>query len=217
MGGRRPFPRRRVEAAPTTPLLQIGDLGIDVASYQGFPNWAAVADDGIRFAITKCSEGTNYLNPTFLHNWTGIRNAGLVRGAYHYARPDLGGPQAEAQSFFRKLGPLETDDILALDIETGNGNLREWVVAWLNECERLAGRKAYLYSGMWFMLPHGLVHADVAAASGGLWLAAYQPAPPLVPEPWGGSGQPFIWQRSSTASVSGIAGNVDQNVYLGLI
>jgi hypothetical protein len=68
--------------------------GIDVASYQGYPNWTAVAAAGYQFAITKLTEGTNYVNPTFGHNWQGIKAAGMVRGVYHFARPSANTPDA---------------------------------------------------------------------------------------------------------------------------
>ena len=41
--------------------------GIDVASYQGYPNWTSVHDSGKTFAFTKATEGTGYTNPYFRH------------------------------------------------------------------------------------------------------------------------------------------------------
>ncbi|GGV43482.1 hypothetical protein GCM10010182_80170 [Actinomadura cremea] len=38
--------------------------GVDVASYQGNPDWKAVHRDGVRFAFSKVTEATGYTNPT---------------------------------------------------------------------------------------------------------------------------------------------------------
>ena len=55
--------------------------GLDVASYQGYPNWTSVKNSGKTFAITKATEGTTYTNPYFATNWARIKSAGLIRGA----------------------------------------------------------------------------------------------------------------------------------------
>lgn len=61
--------------------------GIDVSDYQGTVNWPAVARAGIEFAVTKATEGGTFVADSFTRNWSGIRSAGLVRGAYHFYRP----------------------------------------------------------------------------------------------------------------------------------
>src|SRR5277367_3179126 len=54
--------------------------GVDVSVYQGTVDWASVKAAGNAFAIARISDGT-YLDTEFDTNWTGIKNAGLVRGA----------------------------------------------------------------------------------------------------------------------------------------
>jgi lysozyme len=73
--------------------------GVDVASWQhpgtsgttcGSPiDWYAVKNAGHSFAYIKATESTTYTNPCFAQDWQGAANAGLYRGAYHYARPAL--------------------------------------------------------------------------------------------------------------------------------
>src|SRR5215472_886920 len=72
---------------PLTP----GDRGPDVSSYQPNVDWSAVAASGCRFAFAKATEGVGYVNPYFAQDWTGIAAAGMVRGAYHFARPSQSG------------------------------------------------------------------------------------------------------------------------------
>jgi lysozyme len=203
-----------VEQKPPGPPvlpLQSGDRGPDVASYQGYPDWAEVAAWGARFAFTKATEGTDYVNPSFTYNWERIRAVGLVRGAYHFARPDDNAPADEVDWFLTQVRDVAGSDLLVLDLEDGTGNLHDWCLAWLIRCQSSKGRKAVLYSGPSFMREHGLDAADVAAASGGLWLAAYTSTCPAVPR---GFSEIMFWQYTDAERIDGIAGGADCSIYL---
>jgi GH25 family lysozyme M1 (1,4-beta-N-acetylmuramidase) len=196
--------------------------GLDVASYQGYPDWGAVAVNGHAFAITKATEATSYRNPTFAHNWHGIQVAGMVRGAYHFARPSENTPDAEAEHFISTLeseGGLEPGDLLALDMEDeqyhGGGpyaSAANWSLGFLEYLEAYYGFKPFLYTGAWYLQRPGWGAAQDKLGTYGLWLAAYQSQPPPAPAPW-----PFvaIWQYSSSGYVPGISGNVDLNWFHG--
>lgn len=203
-------------AAEATPAPAVQVSGIDVASWQGTPDWAAVKVAGYAFAWTKVTEDDDYVNPTFVRNWAEIRRVGLVRGAYHYAQPE--GPDAvqEADYFLARLesvGGLLPGDMVALDIEAGTGDLGQWCLSWLRRVEARAGVRPFVYTGAWFSKPHGL--GNVSELGGfPLWLAAYQDAMPAPPAPWGAV---TIWQHSSTGRVPGIAGDVDLNLFRGTV
>src|SRR6267378_367166 len=65
-------------------------LGTDVSGYQAATlNWTGARNGGVRFAWTKCTEGTGYVNPNFISQVTGATNAGVYIGLYHYSRPGL--------------------------------------------------------------------------------------------------------------------------------
>src|SRR5262249_39837308 len=61
--------------------------GIDASHWQGSINWTSVKNSGKTFAFYKATEGTTYTDPTFAANWAAIKNAGLIRGAYHFGHP----------------------------------------------------------------------------------------------------------------------------------
>ena len=61
--------------------------GIDISAYQGNINWGNVAPY-IDFVYAKATEGTYYTNPDFYNQYEGPYNAGLIRGAYHFAIPN---------------------------------------------------------------------------------------------------------------------------------
>ena len=87
----------QVQAAPAPNPYPV--RGIDVSSYQGNVNWAAVASAGARFAYVKATEGTTYTNPYFAQQYGGSKAAGLYTGAYAFARPDANNPVQQAQYF----------------------------------------------------------------------------------------------------------------------
>ena len=94
--------------------------GIDVSHYQPSVNWSTVKSNGVKFAYIKATEGTGYTNPSFSSQYTGATNAGLIRGGYHFARPDVSTGAAQAKYFLAHGGGWSADGITlpgALDIE----------------------------------------------------------------------------------------------------
>jgi GH25 family lysozyme M1 (1,4-beta-N-acetylmuramidase) len=163
--------------------------------------------DGRAFGFCKATEGVGFEANTFRRNWIAIKNAGMRRGCYHFARPDLSGAVEEADYFLSVLGPVEADDILALDLEAGNGDLAQWALAWLERVESVTGVRPILYSGLWFMEPRGLLAPELAVYP--LWLAAYQDNVPDAPAPWTDLA---IWQKNGGGIVDGVVGLVDEDV-----
>ncbi len=205
--------QQQTQTAPVVSSgLQIGDRGCDVASYQRMIDWQAYAASGRTFVFIKATEGTNYVNPYFAPGWMGSKAAGVIRGAYHFARPSQNTPEAEVAWFLKNVRPLNEDDMLALDLEVGTGDLYGWTLRFLNGIAKKTGRRAYLYSGLWFMQPHNLLRPQIEQASAGLWYAAYQGSVPPPPPGWS---HITFWQHTSSASVPGIAGDVDESIYLG--
>lgn len=70
--------------------------GIDISRHQGNLDLDHDLDldeilvEGFRFCFVKMTEGVGYVDPLFEKNWELLENTkGLLRGAYHFARPDL--------------------------------------------------------------------------------------------------------------------------------
>jgi lysozyme len=205
-------------------------LLVDVSNHQGGIDWWTVAHSiaalggasagPVEGALIKASEGSGWQDEYFDANWTGAGDAGLARGAYHFARYDLGNPpELEAEWFWSVVGPrLREGDSLHWDVEEPNdGDLNAKVKASLRRLAELAGFAPLLYSRTGFMTAHNLTH-DPELAEHGLWLAAYPGGIPSsfpVPPPlW-----PFtaIHQFTSKGRVSGISGDVDLNYFNGPI
>src|SRR5699024_289092 len=87
-------------AALAAPAAQAAGVhGQDVSGWQGEVDWQAQAALGSRFAYVKATEGRSYRSPAFDHQYLGAGDAGLVRGGYHFARPDSGGPEEQVEFF----------------------------------------------------------------------------------------------------------------------
>src|ERR1700709_2017890 len=71
-----------------------GIRGPDVASHQhpgGYViNWSRTEAAGAKFAFVKATEGRTYTNPYFASDFASVVSVGMVRGAYHFARPKKG-------------------------------------------------------------------------------------------------------------------------------
>ena len=78
------MPSAQAQPASRQDYLQ----GIDVSHYQGFVNWKQVKAAGYAFGIAKATGGTRFVDSQFHNNWQGMREAGLVRGAYHFFHAD---------------------------------------------------------------------------------------------------------------------------------
>jgi GH25 family lysozyme M1 (1,4-beta-N-acetylmuramidase) len=182
--------------------------GCDVASYQGRIDFDELKNE-VAFIFAKATEGTGYRDPTFDRNWTSAKRAGLIRGAYHFARPDLGlSAQAEATYFLANLGPLSGDDMLALDYEVQwGGDVVDWCKTFLDLVRQQTGITPYIYLNM--ALVRGHDWTPVIDAGYPLWLAFYDYKPDTVPQtPWP---MVAIKQWTSGGSLSGIVGRVDLN------
>jgi GH25 family lysozyme M1 (1,4-beta-N-acetylmuramidase) len=187
--------------------------GIDVASYQGYPNWTSVKNSGKAFAFTKATEGTTYTNPYFATNWARMKSAGLIRGAYHYGHPSVSAT-AQADYFCNVVRPTHGDLQMALDIETTDGlspsAVRSWIVAFINRIVYRTGRPGIIYTGFYFWRDSAGNGSNLNCP---LWLAAYVSNPaPYVPAAW--STWSF-WQYTSSGSVPGVSGNVDRDAWNG--
>jgi lysozyme len=199
---------------PEEPPMPDYPLGVDVASYQGNPDWQIAREQGgLAFAWTKATEGLTYVNSYFARNWFSIKDNGLYRGAYHYGRV-ANDPTAEADFFVSKVKAqgLEPGDLLALDIEEGAGDLSGWVADFINRVEVVAGFLPCLYSSPSFIAEHGLGTPETARAP--LWLASWGSQMPAPPRPW-----PAVsfWQFSDGIDVPGIAGPVDGDRWNGSV
>lgn len=198
----------RTSVGPTIP-------GIDVSHWQGTINWSRVAASGRRFVFLKATDDTNYIDPTFATNRAAARAAGLLVGAYHFARPDPspGDARAEARFFVRVADPKPGGLLPVLDIETSKGldqaGVTRWARTWATEVESLTGVDPMVYTSPYGWMTRTGDTRVLARDGSPLWVAHWGVSSPLVPAAdWDGRGW-VVWQTTSSGQVPGIAGRVD--------
>ena len=188
--------------------------GIDVSRYQERISWeevSAMQVDGIRihFAFIKATEGIRNVDPYFKRNWRKSREAGVIRGAYHYFIASKDG-EAQAKQFIKTVSLMEGDLPPVIDVEDTFGKsraeLRKEVSEWLRVVERHYGIRPIIYTGADFYKQNLQGHFDEYP----LWVAHYlQPNQPRISREWS------FWQHSESGRVNGIASRVDFNVFQG--
>lgn len=189
--------------------------GIDVSRYQTEVDWVRVRNAGVSFAIAKSSEGLTLVDAYFARNWERMKQAGVVRGAYHFFRASRD-PRAQAELMARTI-PLAPGDLPpVLDVEvldglTDKGTLTQTTYTCLTEIERLMGVRPIIYTSPNFWNTNfGLQDWTKRYP---LWIAHYTTAAsPIIPKGWT---EYRFWQFTDRGTVDGIANTVDRNVWNG--
>lgn len=185
--------------------------GIDVSHYQKVIDWKTVAKDKkVHFTFIKATEGVNYKDSTFQRNWEGAKKAGLIRGAYHFFRPNVS-VEWQIKNFTQQV-QLEKGDLPpVLDIEDFKNVsmpvLIERVRLWLTFIEDHYKIRPIIYSSV------RVYQQSLQAAfpDYSVWIARYNKEEPPQSIDW------LFWQYSDHTSMNGIAGNVDKNVFTGTL
>jgi lysozyme len=188
--------------------------GIDVSKYQQQISWEAVSKMKVRniklgFAFMKATEGNSSRDAYFLRNWKKSKEAGIVRGAYHFFIPHKDG-RTQARNFITRV-KLEKGDLPpVLDVEqisrVSPANLRKEMNAWIAEVEQYYGVKPIIYTNADFYKQYLSGYYEDYP----LWVAHYfQPNRPRISREWS------FWQHSERGRVNGIASMVDFNVFNG--
>lgn len=199
-------------------------IGPDVSNWNGCGiDWLAVA--GARaFAFAKATEGATFTDRCFVANWRQMTEAGLPRGAYHFARPHLPISSARAQArhfvaVVNSAGGLHGALPPVLDVEVKSKRLhrhglRAWIRAWIRELRAETHRyRVTIYTGDWFWRRNV---GPWRPAGAPLWASGYSSRVPRV----AGFGKPSWWQYTDGVhgprphSTPGI-GSGDHSVWLG--
>ncbi|MBR3456171.1 MAG: glycoside hydrolase family 25 protein [Bacteroidaceae bacterium] len=188
--------------------------GIDISHYQDEIDWdllrnATVKDSPLMFIFVKATEGVGMLDENFIQNFYYARQNSIMRGAYHYFKPQS---SVDKQArFFCKCVQLEEDDLPpVLDVEEDGGlskeQLQKAVLKWLKIVEKHYGVKPILYCSYSF-------RRDILTAKEfddyPLWIANYYVDKLSYKGDW------KFWQHTDFGRVAGIKGNVDVNLFNG--
>ncbi|GGM89787.1 lysozyme [Streptomyces fuscichromogenes] len=226
-----PFRHRvRVLAAAVAALALTGTpasaasppKGHDVSAHQKDVDWPSARAKGARFVYIKATESTTYSNPYFGRQYSGSRQAGIIRGAYHFALPDQSSGARQAAYFVSHGGAWTADGWTlppALDVEydpydrkhrcygLSRAAMIGWIRSFSDETRRETGRRPVIYTttDWWNRCTGG---SSAFAADHALWIARHGSADAgTLPAGWPSW---TFWQYDDSGSLPG-----DQNLFNG--
>ncbi|KAL1659853.1 glycoside hydrolase family 25 protein [Schizophyllum commune] len=197
-------------AAPADIEKRAQPKGIDVSGYQGTVDWAKAKSNSVSFAYIKATEGTTFKSSSFSSQYTGATNAGIIRGAYHFARPDTSSGAAQAKFFASNGGGWSADGITlpgALDMEynpygsTCYGLSQSAMVSWIKDFSDTY----HSVTKSWWTTCTG--NSAAFAKNSPLWVARYASSVGALPAGWT---YHTFWQYADSGSNPG-----DQDVFNG--
>ncbi|KAI0716374.1 glycoside hydrolase family 25 protein [Earliella scabrosa] len=184
-------------ASTASPTLEkrAAPKGIDISHYQGSVNFNTVKANGLSFVYIKATEGTTYTDPTFSEHYNGATKAGLIRGGYHFAHPDLSSGATQAKFFLAHGGGWSSDGITlpgALDIEYGPsaecyGLSASAMVSWIRDFSNTYHSSTGVYPVIytttdWWKTCTG--NSAAFASTNPLWIARYASSIGTLPAGW---------------------------------
>ena len=185
-------------------------FGIDISHHQGDIDWEKLgkenpAEAPIQFVYMKATEGSDHKDTRFDKNWNGAKNAGILRGAYHYFSTTSTG-LAQAKMFINTV-KLEKGDLPPMvDIEEIPENKKQFieeVKIFIAKIEEHYGVMPIIYSGKKYKEKY---LSDKFFDRFPTWIAHYYTEKLEVDSEW------LIWQCTDKGEISG---KVDLNVFNG--
>lgn len=187
--------------------------GFDVSEYQGKINWDEIRDVDntypLRFVFIRATAGKNKLDSKFEYNWSESKANSFIRGAYHYYRPNENSIE-QAENFIKNVKLKKGDLPPILDIEKLPENqpidsLKIGLKRWLEKIDAHYKVKPIIYTGEKYY--DAFLKEEFSNYT--FWIANYNFFVEDIKEDW------LFWQFTEKASISGIKGNVDVNIYNG--
>jgi len=186
--------------------------GMDVSSYQGNVDWTTAYNNGARFAYVKATEGNYYINSYFAQQYNGSYNAGMIRGAYHFANPSSSSGSNQASYFLSHGGGWSKDGKTlpgALDMEynpygstcygLSQSSMATWIKDFVNYYKSKTTQYPVIYtSASWWSTCLGT--SLNLSSTDPLWVARYSSSVGTLPYPWTVW---TIWQYADSGTFPG--------------
>ncbi|TWP32918.1 GH25 family lysozyme [Leekyejoonella antrihumi] len=91
--------RRATNGPVLTFNAAAGPAGVDVSAWNGPVDWATLHSGGAQLAYIKATEGNSSTSSIFTQQYDASHQAGLIRGAYHFANPAVSTGASQADYF----------------------------------------------------------------------------------------------------------------------
>lgn len=187
--------------------------GFDVSEYQGKINWEkAKSIEGtfpLGFVFIRATAGSDKIDSKYKENWREAKKHKFIRGAYHYYRPNENSIE-QAENFIKTVKLHKGDLPPVLDIEKLPENqpldsLKVGLRRWLEKVEKHYNVKPIIYSGESYY--SDFLEDEFSKYT--FWIANYNFFVENIKDDW------TFWQFTEKATIPGIRGTVDVNIYNG--
>ena len=188
-------------------------IGLDVSEYQEKISWSYVdtleQKYRLDFVFIRATVGKDRVDRQFKRNWLGAKENKMIRGAYHYYRPNENSIE-QAELFIKTVTLRKGDLPPVLDIEKLPKNqsidsLKVGLKRWLHKVESHYKVKPIIYTGEKYY--DDFLKEEFSAYL--FWIANYNFYRESIEEDW------LFWQFTEKATVPGIKTSVDINIYNG--
>ena len=188
-------------------------IGLDVSEYQEKISWSYVdtleQKYPLDFVFIRATVGNDRVDSQFKRNWLGAKENKMIRGAYHYYRPNENSIK-QAELFIQTVTLKKGDLPPVLDIEKLPKNqsidsLKLGLKRWLARVESHYKVRPIIYTGEKYY--DDFLKEEFSDYL--FWIANYNFYREQIQDEW------LFWQFTEKASVPGIKTNVDINIYNG--
>lgn len=188
--------------------------GVDVSHYQGDIDFRRLAQQGMRFAFIKATEGSSHVDRMLKTNLTAVQESPMRFGFYHFFSFDSPG-STQAENYIANVPALENMLPPVIDVEfygdysffraPESAAVKVQLRAMVNALEQHYGRKPILYCTLGAY--HSYIKDDFEDCD--LWIRSVYWKPEMD---W------VFWQYTDKAVLEGYSGAepcIDVNVFCG--
>jgi lysozyme len=188
-------------------------FGCDVSEYQGEIDWSQIdsleGNFKLHFVLIRATAGNDKEDNRYDENWKGAKKQKLIRGAYHYYRPDENSAE-QAQNFIKTVQLKKGDLPPVLDIEQlpddqSVEELKKGLRRWLDKVHAHYKVRPIIYTGEKYY--ENFLKEEFKGYT--FWIANYNFFVEEIKEDW------LFWQFTEKATIKGINARVDLNIYNG--
>lgn len=188
-------------------------VGLDVSEYQGKIRWSYVdtleKKYPLKYVFIRATVGNDRVDNQFKRNWLGAKENKMIRGAYHYYRPNENSLE-QAELFIKTVKLKKGDlppvlDIEKLPKEQSIERLKIGLRRWLKAVESHYKVRPIIYTGEKYY--DDFLKEEFSDYL--FWIANYNFYREEIQDNW------LFWQFTEKATVPGIDYNVDINIYNG--
>ena len=163
--------------------------------------------------INKCTQGVGFVDKTHAERKIQCAQHGITYGGYHFYECKKN-PMAQASHYIKTHGEFIMAPIADYETMTGQNeedlvNGKENFLLFLNELERVAGKKPWVYLNY---SAAKRMRFDERFGKFPAWFARYNPFLGEIPHPWT-LDTTAAWQFTESGEFGGLKGGNDVNIY----